>query len=387
MITEVSPTNTVKLDGSGNGRCAVSPPAGTKWSLRLATLATTTATKHPQGQLYRGSPSGPLQLVDSTFTGDSASSAKVGGALYYPGQWLWAVWTGGDPGATATLQAFGQQGTRSDPLPDSPLGEGFPNAIALIAGELDIGVSPNPRVFIGSTIPPELQAFYTAAGTPVTQVVLYYLNATDYYYQANCSGGSVTFANGLSIGGTIYEKDVYFWESFDAEPFWFVAQNTVQAIFVGSGVRAPSASEFWIFDASMSVESRGPLRLAGDTRSTGIVSEVSGADETWHSVTINPPWSNRGAGFPGFSYRLVPSPINSVQLVGQLTVGGAASGSTIGTLPAGYRPTTAIGAPAANDGASPEVLIEVETTGDIKAFCVGGFSTHIQINMLIPLDL
>ena len=76
-VSEVSPTGIVVLDGSGNGQVGIGPPSGTKWALRLATLATTTAAKHPQAFLYRGSPSGPLQLVDSTFTGDAASSAKV----------------------------------------------------------------------------------------------------------------------------------------------------------------------------------------------------------------------------------------------------------------------------------------------------------------------
>lgn len=107
--------------------------------------------------------------------------------------------------------------------------------------------------------------------------------------------------------------------------------------------------------------------------------------EVWNALTLNTPWTNRGAGFPVTSYRNVAAPYKSVQLVGQLTVGGAASGSVIGTLPVGYRPTTAVGFPAANDGAAAGVLIEVETNGDIKAF--GGFSTHIQICHTFPKDL
>lgn len=108
--------------------------------------------------------------------------------------------------------------------------------------------------------------------------------------------------------------------------------------------------------------------------------------DNWNALGLNAPWANRGAGFPAMSYRLVAAPAKSLQLCGQLTVGGAVSGSVIGTLPVNYRPTTAIGFSAGNDGNASDVLIEVETTGDVKAFC-GAFGAHIQINGVIPLDL
>lgn len=75
--------------------------------------------------LYQGSPSTPLQPIDSTFQGGGDSSGKVGGTLYYPGQILWAVWIGGDPGAIGTLQVYGQQATTGDPLEPGPVGAGF----------------------------------------------------------------------------------------------------------------------------------------------------------------------------------------------------------------------------------------------------------------------
>lgn len=130
MISQISPLATVKLDGSGNGQVSMGPPSGTKWQLSLATTSIANPVKQPQVFLYRGSSSGPLELIDSTYTGAQGSSGKVAGAPFFPGQLLWAVCKGGDAGATFTLQAYGQQGARSNPF-DAPssTGEGFANPV------------------------------------------------------------------------------------------------------------------------------------------------------------------------------------------------------------------------------------------------------------------
>lgn len=245
-------------------------------------------------------------------------------------------------------------------------------------GGLAVGVSPNPRLTLGTSIPADLQAFYTAQGTPVAQALIYYVNATDYYYQANVAAPNVFYAQGISVSGTVHETQLIHWSAFDGEVFWELGVDETLLIDVGSPIRAPSLDEFWHFNASMSLYLRGP------TQAVGIDADVSGAKETWHALSLNAPWTNRGAGFPVLSYRRVPSPNNSVQICGQLTSGGAASGSVIANLPSGYRPLTAIGGAAGNDG-NADILIEVETNGDIKAF--GVFGTHIQINDIIPLDL
>ncbi len=249
MIVQVSPLATVKLDGSGNGQCAIGPPSATRWSLRLATLAVSTSAKQPQGFLYRGSASGPIELIDSTYTGASASSGKVGGAPYYPGQQLWAVWKGGDVGATATLQAYGQQGSRSDPFEPGPFGEGFANPVvagtalvipainspnfvagstgwtinqdgtaefnaAVIRGELDLGVAPN-RIVLGPVIPPELTAYYNVGLAHITSaIVWYYGNATNtyHYYAVVDLGAGVPpgqVVRGDVLSGTVIPLDSY----------------------------------------------------------------------------------------------------------------------------------------------------------------------------------
>lgn len=133
-MIEVSPNASVTLDGSGNGQVSLGPPSGAVWRLRLASVSTTSAVKQPQAFLYRGSTSGPTEQIDSTFLGNSASSGKVAGAPFFQGQVLWAKWTGGDAGAIATLQAYGQQGRREELPFDSAavVGEGFPLSVATV---------------------------------------------------------------------------------------------------------------------------------------------------------------------------------------------------------------------------------------------------------------
>jgi hypothetical protein len=187
MITEVSPLTSVVLNASGNGQCGFGPPSGTKWALRLSSGETSTSALQPQLAWYRGSPTGPLELLDQTFTGAQASTGKVAGTLFYPGQWLWAVWTGGDVGARATLRAFGQQGARSDPLLPAPLGEGATNSTAIIVGNELIIVDPTTHsevhIFLtslGATV--QVRPADTPAGTLTPAVIVGQLNGSNRPY-------------------------------------------------------------------------------------------------------------------------------------------------------------------------------------------------------------
>lgn len=104
----ISPSVTVKLSAAGAGQAGLTPPSGVMWQLSLATLSIPGPVLIPQGFIYSGNSNGPIQLIDSTYSGASASSAKVAGSPIFPGTWIWAVWSGGDALATATLQLFGK---------------------------------------------------------------------------------------------------------------------------------------------------------------------------------------------------------------------------------------------------------------------------------------
>lgn len=97
---------TVKLDGSGNGRVQLAAPSGTRWDLDLASVSTTSTVSFARCFLYRN-----VSLIDSTYNGNAASSAKVAGIPWYHGTPVVAVFSGGDPNAYATLEVFGTQVT------------------------------------------------------------------------------------------------------------------------------------------------------------------------------------------------------------------------------------------------------------------------------------
>lgn len=187
MISEVSPYNKTTLNGSGNGQCGFGPPSATRWALRLSSVSVSTSNVQPSVAWYRGSPTGPIELIDQSFTGAQASTGKVGGPFFYPGQWLWAVWSGGDPGALAELRAYGQQGGRSDPLLPSPLGEGASNSTAIIIGNELIITDPvthsEVHIFLtslGASI--EVRPADTPAGTLTPAVIVGQLNASNRPY-------------------------------------------------------------------------------------------------------------------------------------------------------------------------------------------------------------
>ncbi len=105
----ISPAVSVKLNASGAGQVALTPPSGTRWDLSLAAVSTTSVASASQATLYLGNANGPYQLIDSTYLGNSASSGKVAGAPFFPGTYLWAVWTGADANSIGTLQVYGTQ--------------------------------------------------------------------------------------------------------------------------------------------------------------------------------------------------------------------------------------------------------------------------------------
>lgn len=109
----LSVTATVKLDGTGAGIASIGPSApGEIWYPAVASVKCSSNVSEATCRTYAGN-----QLSDSTFadgttwgsTGDSTSN--FAGPLY-PGQQVFASWTGGDAAATATLVVTG---TRSVP--------------------------------------------------------------------------------------------------------------------------------------------------------------------------------------------------------------------------------------------------------------------------------
>lgn len=95
------------LDGSGNGTASVGPLSpGESWSGVTAAVKVATNASEATCAVYAGAAATPCYFAGATTwgsTGDSTTNVpvvKVGGNVF-------AVWTGGDPGAQATLTVTG----------------------------------------------------------------------------------------------------------------------------------------------------------------------------------------------------------------------------------------------------------------------------------------
>lgn len=94
----------VTLDATGGGRVRLGPRAhGEEWSPDVASITTSTADVFPECRVHVGHVPLPENLVDGTFTGNLNSTTNIRGSTLRLGQYVWGVWSGGDPGADATL--------------------------------------------------------------------------------------------------------------------------------------------------------------------------------------------------------------------------------------------------------------------------------------------
>ncbi len=101
----------VVLNGSGAGTAKVGPlSARETWSPTSASIQCSTTVNEATCNVYAGSTATQPDYVDASFAGSSGdSTSRVSGTTIYCGQYVWAVWTGGDPGATATLTVTGSR--------------------------------------------------------------------------------------------------------------------------------------------------------------------------------------------------------------------------------------------------------------------------------------
>jgi len=100
------------LDGSGNGFAKVGPLSAREvWNpVTAAVSANANPTNEAQCAIYVGQDKTQSYFRDLTFTGSTGdSSGKVSGLSVRCGEYVWAVWSGGDAGATARLNVTGDK--------------------------------------------------------------------------------------------------------------------------------------------------------------------------------------------------------------------------------------------------------------------------------------
>lgn len=92
------------LDAAGNGTAVLQVPALETWHLTRVAVSATSNTSEPEARVYIGSVI-PSNLLGGTYSGSLDSSDETQDVQ--PGQRIYCVWSGGDPGASATLSVFG----------------------------------------------------------------------------------------------------------------------------------------------------------------------------------------------------------------------------------------------------------------------------------------
>jgi hypothetical protein len=97
----------VVLDGNGNGTAQTGPGLpGVSWQPQTIAVQASTNNNEAECSVYLGIAAIASSLLGATSTGSTGDSTDCT-ATVWPGQYLIAVWTGGDPGATATMSIFG----------------------------------------------------------------------------------------------------------------------------------------------------------------------------------------------------------------------------------------------------------------------------------------
>jgi hypothetical protein len=100
----------VTLDGSGNGKLRLRPHGGQEtWLPYSVSVKCSTNASEALCRVYIGPSATDPYFVDETVTGSTGdSSGRVADyTVDAHGSYLWAVWTGGDPGATGTMRVAG----------------------------------------------------------------------------------------------------------------------------------------------------------------------------------------------------------------------------------------------------------------------------------------
>lgn len=101
----------VTLDAGGNGTAQTGPRGmRERWQPQVASVKTNQAkvTSEAQCKVYCGSDTSPTNFVDGTLSGSSGdSTGNISGRVVNPGESVFAVWTGGDPGAQGYLVVTG----------------------------------------------------------------------------------------------------------------------------------------------------------------------------------------------------------------------------------------------------------------------------------------
>lgn len=101
----------VILNSQGNGTAHLGPlTAYESWQPSTGAVSVATNSNEAQCAIYMGDQPVQQNLVGTTLSGSTGDSTGLGGLVpMQTGQYIWAVWTGGDPGSLATIKVQGSK--------------------------------------------------------------------------------------------------------------------------------------------------------------------------------------------------------------------------------------------------------------------------------------
>lgn len=198
------------------------------------------------------------------------------------------------------------------------------------------------RIAIGNQIPAVLQSWGTTNNVVFSAVVLEYFgflgdafkfNAVGQFQSAPCyfegtwdSGNGVYILRRDAITGTGFINSFIGSQALNTFTLQYqFLQTVVQVLDNGNG--------------NSGVQISGSLTQTVNT--PGRVDAIfNGAVQAWQAMSLVNGWANQGAGDVSAQFRLVAAPSNEVEVIGSVSGGTNANGTTIATLPVGYRPVT-----------------------------------------------
>lgn len=108
--TQLQESGHVTLDANGDGTVILGPNiVRERWAPTQASVSASTNVREARCALYVGIGGVPGNLLQETRTGSTGDVYGFGGFEMQSGQNIVAIWRGGDAGATATLNVYGEK--------------------------------------------------------------------------------------------------------------------------------------------------------------------------------------------------------------------------------------------------------------------------------------
>ena len=204
---------------------------------------------------------------------------------------------------------------------------------------------------------------------------IYWYSATDFYFEALVH--NTFFALTERITGTVHGGGTV----VEIQEFVDGPTGAANAVHLGTDRYVVNRLLYEIRSTDIQIRSTGTFTTEADLKSADPVAGLPTV-ETWHNLGFLNGWGG------ALKYRMIPSPANNVQIVGVITAGTKVNGTTIATLPAAYRPTTAQDVPGNADvtvAGATNPHFNVLANGNINCFGYAA-ATNCSICGLIALD-